>query len=136
MQAMKPNERWRAVVVAALVQWGEWEAVGYDQGLLRETALGLIAQGGLSAPSAAGPRIPLALLIPDEVAECGRIVADMRIKCRAGERYYRLIRQRYVLGEEIHGKAIERAIAWIVAAWITGDYQSLKKKLPKCRVGT
>jgi hypothetical protein len=126
MVKVKRHVRW--VVVDVLETWGEWEAVGYDNGLLRETALGRLAHGADLPPcSAFGPRVPLAVMIPEEVSKMGRVVADMRLECRAGERYYRLIRERYVLGRQVGGDAIERAISWIVEAWITRELSGTKK---------
>jgi hypothetical protein len=116
---MKRHWRVRDTVVAVLTSWGEWEAVGYADGRLKETVLGKLAHGIQEAPcSAFGPAVPLAVLIPWDVAEMGRLVADMRTECRAGERYHRLIRERFVLGRPVTGKPVERAVAWLVDAWV------------------
>jgi hypothetical protein len=41
----------------------------------------------------------------------------MRDTCRAGVRYARLIRRRYVAGEAVTGSAIERAERWLLEAY-------------------
>ena len=116
---MKTRKTARDIMVDMLTTWGEWEAVGYAGGMLRETAMGKLAHGAYAAPrSAFGPALPLAVLIPDEVTHTGRLVQDMRDSCRAGDRYYRLIFKRFVRGEQVTGDPIERAIKWLAAAWV------------------
>lgn len=107
------------VVIDMLREWGEWESEGrYQAAALRSTVGTLVTQGPGSGGTPAGSRIPAGVMIPAQVQEINRLMASMRENCRAGDRYCKVIRARYVLGEATTGPTIERAIRWLAAAWL------------------
>lgn len=113
-RTMSRKKTARDIVRDMLLRWGEYEAGGlYSAGAQRS----LLGRMGDSRPSGDGRPLP-PIWIPADVQEICRLVALMRETCRAGETYFRLIRKRYVAGEEVRGDAIERAERWLVNQWL------------------
>jgi hypothetical protein len=100
-----------------LLLWGEWEADGVYAARAQRSMLGRI---GESRATDGGRPLPPGVWIPNDVMVIGRLIAEMRETCRAGVRYARLIRQRYVAGETVTGSAIERAERWLLEAYKRG----------------
>jgi hypothetical protein len=98
-----------------LLLWGEWEAEGVYAARAQRSMLGRI---GESRATDGGRPLPPGVWIPADVMIVGRLIAEMRETCRAGVRYARLIRRRYVAGEVVSGSAIERAERWLLEAWM------------------
>lgn len=132
----------REIVVGMLEVWGEWELLGLYQAEAG-SALGKLIKGGGAPRGGFGPGLPRALLIPTDVMTAGRLVARMRDEAKAGERYYKLIRARFVAfpPSQENERATNRAIAWIVAAWVQDRAQAslghdqVKKVLQSVRDG-
>ena len=105
----------RDIVRSMLIAWGEYEALGLYSARAQRSMLGKM---GETKPTGDGKPLP-PIWIPRDVQEAGRLVALMREQCRAGERYYKAIRKRYVAMEDIRGDAIDRAERWIIKTWLS-----------------
>jgi hypothetical protein len=111
----------RDIVIDMLVRWGEHEALGLYAAAAERSILGRIRDGGSHPPCGGSRPLPPGIWIPADVMEIGRILAHVRETSRAGERYYRLISDRFVTGEIVTGDAYERAIKRVVAVWLSGE---------------
>ena len=98
-----------------LMHWAEWEANGLYSAKSQRSLLGRI---GESRRTDGGRPLP-PCWIPKDVQEMLRLLALMRETCRAGDRYYWLLHQRYVGQEAVKGPAIDRAERWLVEAWLS-----------------
>lgn len=105
----------RDIIRGMLKDWGEYEALGLYSAYAQRSALGRM---GESRATGDGKPLP-PIWIPRDVQEAGRLVALMREQCRAGERYYKAIRKRYVAMEDIRGDSIDRAERWIIKTWLS-----------------
>jgi hypothetical protein len=87
----------RDIVIDMLVRWGEHEALGLYAAAAERSILGRIRDGGSHPPCGGSRPLPPGIWIPADVMEIGRILAHVRETSRAGERYYRAIRYRFVV---------------------------------------
>lgn len=102
----------RVIVLDMLDKWGEWERLGMYAAAAQRSMLGTLMKDGpgCGGGSPAGSRLPAGLAVPGDVLLMGRMVAEMRANCRAGEAYHRAIRAKFVCGGQIDNRALLRAV--------------------------
>lgn len=121
----------RDIVIDMLTRWGEWEALGLYAAAAERSILGRIRDGGSRLPNGGSRPLPPGIWIPSDVMQISRVLDHLRSHYRCGNRYYEILRRRFVHQEEITGSANERmyqrAVQRVVEIWLSGVFRIDKK---------
>jgi hypothetical protein len=110
-----------------LWHWGEWEVEDRYSARYQRSILGRL---GESPGTGDGRPLPPGVWIPSDVLMVGRLMQQMKLECRAGRRYARLIWRQYVIRQPLvdgETAAMARAERWLLEAW-KSQRQSPEKK--------